>query len=533
MIILVAILILLSASLLMQGMRLLRRRTPYLWMIRAAATLLAWLLILLSRWRIPLGSATVIPLVTWEPDILFPISPALLVDDLSWIFALALGTLALAGILTDAGRERSAGAPEGTQEGWAASMTLTALAILAVMAGNLLTLLITWAAVDLAELLIWLGKTRRRSDSERVAIAFSTRVAGVLTVIAAGIYANASGSLSGFSASNPEIGLILLIAVGLRLGLLPPNAPLPNNLSPGGPELVLRLAPAAASLALLPRIQIADVTPALHNLTLLLAGLAIAHASLSWIDAPTPQQGLPFWIMGLAGLGLIAALKGQPGASLVWAVGVLLPGGLIVLYHSHHRRLAVLFLIAAISLTMLPFTPTWPGVRTYNTPPTGTNLILLSLQSLLWVGYVRHSLDLEPRLSAAEHWVWLIYPMGLVLILFTYLWIGWWGLRGAGAVFAKPPSWIESWPAFGCGAIAAVLLALRRRSRASSSRLLMKVQHIVSISWLYRSIWGGYHLLRRIFSWLDLLLEGQAGLLWALLLLVLLFSLITQIGLGG
>jgi hypothetical protein len=51
--------------------------------------------------------------------------------------------------------------------------------------------------------------------------------------------------------------------------------------------------------------------------------------------------------------------------------------------------------------------------------------------------------------------------------------------------------------------------------------------------WLYRVVWTVYRGSGHAAARLAWALEGRAGLLWALLALVLLLSLLAQIGLGG
>jgi hypothetical protein len=50
----------------------------------------------------------------------------------------------------------------------------------------------------------------------------------------------------------------------------------------------------------------------------------------------------------------------------------------------------------------------------------------------------------------------------------------------------------------------------------------------VVMSWFYQLAWWLYYLVRRAFRLFSTLFEGQAGLLWTLLLLVLLASFLSQ-----
>jgi hypothetical protein len=376
-------------------------------------------------------------------------------------------------------------------------------------------------------------ENERFSDNERTVMNFSTRIAGILVIIAAGMSANASGSPLGFSASNPEIGIYLLIAAGIRLGALPPNSPLHHRSIRSGMGAMLRLAPAAASLALLPRVNVAVTPSTLASLILVFSGLAVAYGGMSWFIAESAQVGAPFWIMGTAGLALIAAVLNLPETSLALGLSMLLAGGVIILYHAHHRLLTPQILICGAALLMLPYTPLWSGVRIYNTLPFVVSVLLLIFQSLLIAGYIRHSLNPEPALGEVERWIWLIYPSGLTLLLLTFLAFGWFQLNTAPLMPEGAPSLLESWPAMVSGIIVTTLLLLRRRGRLVPNHLAIAIQRFFSIEWFYRLIQRAYNMFRRAFNWLNRLLEGQAGILWALLLLTIILSLITQVELGG
>jgi hypothetical protein len=234
--------------------------------------------------------------------------------------------------------------------------------------------------------------------------------------------------------------------------------------------------------------------------------------------------------MGVSGLALMAALGGNSSASLAWTSVVIFAGGLLLLYHSRHRFLRPLALIAAFGLLMFPYTPTWPSAQIFN-PISLISILLLIFQSLLAAGYILRSLDPEPALSDVERWVWLFYPSGLTLLLLVFYLQGWRLISTRGA-------WVELgisqvWPAIVSAIIVTIFVIIRRRRAILPKHLLTTIQSFFSMEWLYRLFWGAFYLLRRFFAAISMLLEGRAGILWALLLLALLFSIISQVGLGG
>ena len=538
MLFIIIILILLVTSLVLFLIRLLRPNFPYMWLIGATTTTLAWLLVLLSRWLYSDSLPVVIPIVTWQPEILFPISPTLIIDNISWIMALSVVSLASASILTDVGRQDNG--VDRQRPGWSANLSLSAFALLAVLSENLLTILLAWAAIDLVELVIWIPRSSKsgyRITIEAVILNYSLRTAGILVVIAAGLVANAFDSWVNLPLSNPQIGLLLVMACCLRLGVIPAIVPLSTSEPRKGLDVLLRLTPAAASLAILPRITLVNTPSTFSILVMILAFMALIYGCLAWLTSPTAQQAGAYWVMSAASLAVIAVFRGEPAASLAWTVSLLLAGGLILLYHSHHRRLTPLMLIAAFGLSMLPYSLSWFGVWVYGTPPTGFDILLLLFQSLLIVGYLLHTLKPEPKLDRAERWIWLIYPTGLTILVISNLGLGWLSAQSANSFTPELPTWLETWPALASGILILLLLLLSRRRHLLEGPVTEVIansfQRVFSFRWLFGIIRAIYSALRNISSWLSLLLEGQAGILWTLLLLALLLSLITQVQFGG
>ncbi|MCK4975880.1 MAG: hypothetical protein KAS36_03010, partial [Anaerolineales bacterium] len=56
---------------------------------------------------------------------------------------------------------------------------------------------------------------------------------------------------------------------------------------------------------------------------------------------------------------------------------------------------------------------------------------------------------------------------------------------------------------------------------------------IFSLNWLRPLLWNGFRALGGVFNFLCTVLEGEGGVLWALLLLILLLVFMANAGLGG
>ena len=505
------------------GLRLVRPGFKYFWLLAAVGSLFAWPLVLLSRNF--LGQS--ISLSTWIPVEYFPVSPQLLVDQYSWPFAFALSTLVLATILTDIAR-----ATESDWASWASNLFLTALGILAVQAGNPLTLLLMWTLIDLSEMLILLGGTQKSATREKLVIGFSARIAGIFFLIGAQLYIYSTGLTPDFQNFPPQASLLFLISAILHLRVIPSNQllqqPTPLGRNRG---YISYLVTAAASFILIIRTALVGVPVNLEPLLLLICGIVGIFASLAWNNTGAGFAGMEFWILGVGTLTIAAAVRGQPGAALAWGIAALLPGGLLLLTSVRLKFLPLILFIGLIGISTFPFTPAWQGAYLYSTPIKPALILLLFVQSLFLVGFARFALETEPRKGGIERWVWIIYPWGLALLPFAQFIIGFFDLP-VGVSLAN------TWPSIVVIACAGVLYIQGKRSYKNiflfetGRRIGSVISAIFSFNWLFRLLWRSYVVIGQGMTYFIRVIEGDGGILWALLFLVLLVTIITQIRIG-
>jgi hypothetical protein len=519
---LVSIFLLLLTPLVILILRLARPRFAYFWLVAVFGALLVWPLVLLMSQNIPQA----MPLLSWGSSDLFSISPALLIDSLSWPYAFALATLVLSVILTDVAR-----AWEADWLSWAASLGLAAIGMVAILAGNLLTLLLAWAAIDLAELHISMIHVERIEERERVVIAFSVRVAGILLLLWGDIVARAGGAEFSISAIPPSASIYVLLACGLRLGVIPLNLPYQEEFRMSrGLSTMVRLVPPAASLVLLARTATSSIPPHFTPYLLALGGLAALYAGFFWFIAEDELDGRTFWILGMASMSLAAAVRGQPSASLSWGVAMLLSGGLLFLLSARHRNLLPISLAGFLGLSMLPFTPTWEAGKLYTAPLNIFLLIYVLAQVLFLAGYLRHALRPGLSLNGVERWVWLIYPAGILLLPVAFFLTGIWYWREQGL---GPINLGRLFPGVIILALLCAGIILREYIPLWPNRATARLKSIFSFQWLYGLLWRTYHGVSGLAGFISVVLEGEGGVLWALLILTLLIAFIFQGRLGG
>lgn len=571
MLILLTIFLLIFTPLAMLILHLVRPKFSIQGFLVVLAALAGWIMVLLAR----SGSTQVISLLPWDTASSLLDSPSLIIDQTSWYFSLALMSLSFSVIITSIAQLGQSFKPDQTQnleqikinetqqltdeekstpetagksnvdatsnwQIWAGILIITSLGIVAVTAGNMLTLLLAWAALDVIELLILMSQVLDHKLRERIVLAFTARMAGIGAVLLAATIPWSQGLSLSFNNISPATSIYLIIAAGLRLGIIPLHLPY-KQVFPlrRGLGTILRLVPAAASYILLVRVANLGVLGASTPYLLILTALVGLYAAINWMTARDEITGRPYWLLGTASLAIASAIMNQPVACLAWSIASVLSGGLIFSMFLRHKNLIPIALLGIINLSALPFTPTWRGTTIYTYAGTLSNTIppqFFYLQSIAFIlinafllaGFIRHTFRVffpseAPTKGHIERWVWFVYPFGLVFILLTHFLIGFWSYPGINDVAL--PGWIM-------GLVVVIISGiiwyiswhppLNIAHKAPSGKPSPTL-HLLSLEWLYRYFWRIFRLLTRLSSLFSTILEGDGGILWALVLFALIF----------
>jgi hypothetical protein len=505
--------LLLVTSLALVVLRFVRPASQYAWLAGAFGSIFVWVSVFL--WQLEPGLS--ISPGTWQPATLFGNSPEFIVDATGWLFAISLTAMAAAIILTAPARLGPI-----SPLAWAGTLAITAIGLLAVTANNPLTLVLVWTAIDFTEFASALRSARDSSASERTVVAFGMRSLG--SGLAMWSLANGTVTAS-FSAINEQTALLLLFAAGMRLGVLPLH--LPFRVEPAlrrGLGTTMRMTAAATSLVLLARISF-SANFLVTTVLLGLSSLAALYGGWKWLSVSDELAARPYWIVTVAALAVAAALRGNPLGSAAFGSALVLFGALTFLYSSRSRLLSWLLVIPALGLASLPFTltaPAWLGGE-------GMFFIfwpfLLLAQAFLVVGYVRHALrPTEDVFQALPRWAQVSYPAGLGILVLTMLQAGLWGWPGA----LQLGDW---WAGLVVLLLSGIMIFILLRLPGLNTSVVVPGQVIISRFAVVQDalagyLWSTYVLIGRLFGFLADLLEGDGGLLWTLLLLVLIFSIV-------
>jgi len=520
MFILITVITLFVTALVLLVLRVVAPGFRYSWLIATVGALLGWISVFVWQTQMPIA----LQFPAWQPALLFSQSPTFIGDEIAWAFAISLTTLCLAIILTAVVRSNF---PRAIN--WIGTLILTSLGVLAVVADNPLTLVLIWAAIDLSELIAQMRTVEDPKLSERVVIAFASRATGILVLLWADMVSAANGQTLDFRQAPPQVGLYLLLAAGLRIGVLPLHLPYPSESSlRRGFGTGLRMISIASSLILLARIPSSSLTSPLTPYLLVLTSLAAVYGGWMWLRAPDEITGRPFWLIGMSSLAVASALRANPIGAAAWGCAIVLSGGALFLSSEQNKWLVRALFIGAWGISSLPFSLTAAG---WNSGASGSWLTLLawpfliSAHAMLIAGFIRHSQRITTRVSNEDQPIWArnVYPIGISLLLITTVVLGLFGWNGT----LQLGNWFVG--------IIASLLALGLLWFTPRLRILNPVRaHWVrptNASWLewgYRALWNLYHQLGRISTMVSNILEGESGLMWTLLFLALFISFFTK-----
>lgn len=518
MFILITVTILLITALMILILRLVAPSFRYNWLIAMGGGLLGWISVFLWQTRMPFA----LQFPAWQPAVLFAQSPTFVADGISWAFAISLATLCLAVILTAVARSNF---PRPIN--WMGTLILTSLGILAVVADNPLTLVLIWAAIDISELIAQIRVSEDPRLSERIVTAFAFRAAGSLVLLWADMVSVANGQTLDFRSAPPQVGLYLILAAGLRIGVLP------LHLSySGSGELslrrgfgtALRMISAASSLILLARIPPSSLASPITPYLLILVSLAAVYGGWAWLRAPDELTARPYWLIGIGSLAVAAALRANSAGATAWGCSLILSGGALFLSSEPNKWLNRALMIGTLGISALPLSLTATGWNS-RSPYTWIAWLawpfLIFTHAMLMAGFIRHSLRTVNRVSSEDQPIWAknVYPIGISLLLLMTILLGLFGWNGT----LQVGNWF-------IGVIVA-LLTFGLLWLSPRLRILNPVRaHWVrptSASWLdrgYQALWNLYHLLGRVSNVISNVLEGQSGIMWTLLFLALFIS---------
>ena len=503
-----------------------RPNTARSWVIAMITALLAWVGAFVLRLYLP----TEVNLVTWFPGTIFEEGLGFVVDYLNWPYMVAVLGMCVAALLTDTTRTESGISPYS----WVQMILITGLNLLAILAANPLTMAIAWMLIDLVELFMLLRLSKAAELGSKIVNLFGIRILSTFMLITATSIAWQGQPFLGYEVMQPSASVFFLIAAGLRLGVFPLNLPFLDS-----PELrrgagtLFRLTPAASALVLIAHLPagLLIFNQNLVNVVQILTLIAAFYSSLMWFTRKTNYEARVYWMVSLSAFAIQSALNGHPEASRVWGLGLLLSGSLLFLFNPPIRRIRFLPLLGLLGFIGLPYTLAasgWQGLLpgTFNF----ISVIMIITHAFLVLGYIRYIFEAESTVTGLEKHARIAFPLGLVTLIQTILvlgLVGWPDVLTVGNLLGS----------LGSLAVVLVGLVLGRQSgyrmgvavlsrKIPFYRLISTVLNFfrkaLSLSWVPDLINRAYKSTAILIGFFSQILEGDGGILWSVVFLLVL-----------
>ena len=500
--------------------------------IALATALFTVVVTLLLGFRRPAAVA----LSRWQTESYFGDSLQLTVDGGSWLLAMALLLgLAAAGLAGLSSRNEQCG------RNLSVGLLVVAAALMAVFADNLMTLAIAWTALDLL-VYFWevfaLGDNRGAGELSINLLAVALVMVAALVCVEAGVPAVTRGG------KLPTQGvLFLVLAVILRLGLYPVHVVSRRvvNVSQIEIEGVTRLAKLSVAVALLGALASQPVVLPLRGWLTVAALASGLIGGWKWYSANVPREQLGYMVMGQASVIMLTFLWGGEWASagvIAQGISVLLAGLVLSLYRGGIDSVSSWThnpLLAALVLGGMPLTVGFVGVLALFTGMLQAGIWVLALpvvvviEALLMAGGFRLAFSPGPGPPTQAPFANAGYKLGLTIPAAAGVIAGLAPDKfGALAGVAGFPGWSGMLTPGGfttmgsallAGSIAAGLWLFREQLRAREASIpRLALISTLDLRWLHDAVWILYCGLARAMRAAALVLEGQGGVLWALVL---------------
>ncbi len=495
-------------------------RTAYIWLVITAICMGVWILLFL----IPVERATPFVIRNWFQIGMHSVSLNFGLNAFNWPFVFSVAAFNISFFLSAVVRLDI----RSDMKYWLTQLMLTAAAIMAITVSNIWTLLIMWTALDIL-FFFYNYYVIRSAYTIQIFRTMIIKFFGSMLLIwniARSFRGDVNFSLDFLSQGS---GLSLFLAAFLHSGVLPLTFQIENNRTETDRVIqnTFKAVNFLTSFFIVPYLIIPE-QPLIALLVFKLIALAATMVfSYQWMISIS-STGFGYLLAAISGIIFFLLLSG----STISVAYLLLSTFFSMLWFTlfTHRGKGVYIYLGFFLLTIsgLPFTIFSLGARGFLDQGLSINsLILLISYVFILTGFVNRGVEKQDNFYELEPWYQAVYLTGLFMFIFSLFVIS---IKSFSSVGEETYLW---WLSLGVIISSAGLnVGFSRKNRKSlvSSRTADmrygEITSFFSLNWLFRIT----NLIRQKFGKLitgfSLLLEGEGGVLWALVLLILMISLI-------
>ncbi len=449
----------------------------------------------------------------------------------TWVFGFLLLTMLGAILLADSSRLSG----KNNRVAWSGAMIITAAGILVCMSGSFVAFILTSTFLDITLLIVGLASNQHSGKLREVVVEFSVRVAGSLILIT-----TLGNSNLDLSISQPEVISALLpffiISLILRMGIFrsgehpSKEQPVRRNL-----QVLIQTIVPVTMFAFVSRLSIPPLDGIFYNLTILVLFGSVLFKAIRLTSQEIFEHKI--WIEILSGLGIGLILLGLSDALLPLGIVMISVGSAISVTETRSKWTTIVLMVLMLGMIGLPFTPSyglWLKITGTESKLSGAlyNLIIL----LVLLGVTNNFLKTISRSFSNEKWVDVSNSMSpIILIVSPWIYLPWTsyltgtlvGVINPGIVIGLTLSRLLFWKWWD---------RIRQGISYVKENLLTKFQFLAKIindflklKWLSNT----FRIINYLVEWLVTstirMLEGEGGLLWALVFLILLTTILMSL----
>ncbi len=521
----IPIFILLGAAVAVVILQFVPKGTGIAWLVSIVCSIVAWIFVLFIKSRLPFSFSGQLLL---DLGINYAI-PSFQIDIITWPFVLSVCAIVIGAIITSSAR---IGLDANCRE-WSSILLLGVLGIFGCIASNILTVTVVLGLFDLVDIaIIFITGQSNGAFSENLKHV-AWRLISLIIFMTAFAWENSlTGAGDDWKSLLPGPGYLILAGCMLRLAFLPSLklTGLPRKSANGlfVSRVIIGFLISTAIIIQLPFQQ----GESLWKNVLLIYLLVVALIGTFWLIRNREREQPIAWQLFAGSLVCAEYLYGFSAAGIFFSISIIAIAELFILEYPISLFTKGVGVLAIIGFSGLPFTPNNTGLAGFNWNGQVPGFLFLLPAILVFFSFINNLKRKESMVNPmGERWASFLSPTGLIIPVIT--------------------PWVISfnWLPNGMGlniSIQAIIMTI-----AGSALFLATILHLFPSLILPERIMSVVNqsikpvkallpknenlpeeVIKQPYKFVTELFEGDGGILWAILCLVLVITILRSLGLS-
>jgi hypothetical protein len=483
------------------------------WLITSISAAIIWLFLVAIRFQLPQSLTQLL----FQESVFSAFSLEWQLDGIAWSLSFGFLSYFLITILSQVKNFS-----EKDSNYWINNSVWAVLAFIAALAANLLALIFVWFFATIFSLYVQAKARNQLGEFKNWEIGISVDFIAIAILIWTWLIFDSNNLVF-----DENTAYIILFVVLFRSGILPLQTSIYSGKDVRSSQPLGFIAKLFISLAIIPKLGISTNDPS--PVWLSLGFLALLVLVFHWERQSDFQASIPLFSGFISTLAILFAAYGESNASLHWIIVLLLVSGLLPIFqHISIYKLGI-YALGIWIFTPLPISPNFLSGAFIGVANIVIVLIYLISLALIISGWLNKSQALNPVPARIQSWQRTVFSSSIIMAIALLLILPF-GLLPIAYKNVQP---VPVWFILLLGVAAAGIYISKPLSRHIVMSGTNFFSDLISIKWQMSWLIKVSEISSKLVGFFTRLLEGSAGLLWAMLLVLLFLSLIGQSSLGG